>query len=134
MNHILYEKFKILIIKKESFMNTLSPCLKCQSVYVYQDGHLLICPECGYEFSPDTVLGDTDETQVIYDAYGTVLNDGDSVTIIKDLKIKGSSNVVKVGTKIKNIRLTTGDHNIDCKIPSVGQMGLKSEFVKKIMD
>ena len=115
-------------------MNALPPCEKCQSVYVYQDGHLLICPECGYEFSPDAASGDADETQVIYDAYGTVLNDGDSVTIIKDLKIKGSSNVVKVGTKIKNIRLTTGDHNIDCKIPSVGQMGLKSEFVKKITD
>jgi len=96
---------------------------------VYEDGNLLVCPECAYEFSADDLL---EQEEVIKDANGNILNDGDTVTVIKDLKIKGTSNAVKVGTKVKNIRLCEGDHNIDCKIPSHGAMKLKSEFVKKV--
>lgn len=112
-------------------MSQLPPCLKCHSEFVYQDGMLLVCPECGYEWSTDAV----DEEQVgkkVVDSNGNVLNDGDAITVIKDLKIKGSSQVVKVGTKVKGIRLVEGDHDIDCKIPGIGGMKLKSEFVKKV--
>ncbi len=104
-------------------------CPKCNGEYVYEDGELLICPECGYEFSKNETQ---EEEPVVKDANGNVLKDGDSITVIKDLKLKGSSSVIKVGTKIKNIRLVDGDHNIDCKVPGIGAMGLKSEFVKKI--
>lgn len=114
-------------------MSELPPCPQCQSSYTYEDGMLYICPECGHEWSA-TAPGDDDETKVTRDANGTELQDGDSVTVIKDLKVKGSSAVVKVGTKVKNIRLVDGDHDIDCKIPGIGPMGLKSEFVKKITD
>lgn len=95
---------------------------------------MLVCPECGHEWSPQSAqVADTaEETRVIRDAVGNVLQDGDTVTVVKDLKIKGSSLVVKGGTKVKNIRLTDGDHDIDCKIDGIGAMGLKSEFVKKI--
>ena len=111
-------------------MNQLPNCPACQSSLTYEDGAMLICPECGHEWKA------TDATQeesgrVIKDSNGNVLNDGDTVTVIKDLKVKGSSLVVKVGTKVRNIRLVDGDHDIDCKIDGIGQMGLKSEFVKK---
>ncbi|CAB5498053.1 Alkylphosphonate utilization operon protein PhnA [Bathymodiolus thermophilus thioautotrophic gill symbiont] len=108
---------------------TLPNCPKCNSEYVYQDGNLLVCPECAYEFSAEDL-----EVQevVVKDANGNVLKDGDTVTVIKDLKIKGTSSAVKVGTKVKNIRLCDGDHDIDCKIPGFGGMKLKSEFVKKV--
>lgn len=109
-------------------MSQLPPCVKCQSPYVYEDGALLVCPECAYEWSQDSTEPDI---KIVRDSNGTELNDGDTVTVIKDLKVKGSSSVVKVGTKVKNIRLVDGDHDIDCKIPGIGQMGLKSEFVKK---
>lgn len=109
-------------------MNDLPPCPKCQSVYTYEDGALLICPECGHEWS----AGGAEETSTgVRDSNGNPLADGDTVVVIKDLKIKGSSQVVKRGTKVKNIRLTDGDHDIDCRIDGIGQMGLKSEFVKK---
>lgn len=111
-------------------MSELPPCPKCQSSYVYEDGSLLICPECGHEWAL-TSEGSSD-APVIRDANGTELKDGDTVTVIKDLKVKGSSLVVKVGTKVKDIRLVDGDHDIDCKIPGIGAMGLKSEFVKKV--
>ncbi|MCO5978051.1 zinc ribbon domain-containing protein YjdM [Ideonella oryzae] len=114
-------------------MSTLPACPKCQSAYTYEDGAMLVCPECGHEWSAagaEPVA--TDEVRVVRDAVGNVLQDGDTVTVIKDLKIKGSSSVVKVGTKVKNIRLADGDHDIDCKIDGVGAMGLKSEFVKKV--
>ncbi len=111
-------------------MNTLPNCPKCASEYTYEDGPLLVCPECGHEWSPGQAEA-ADEAKVVKDAVGNVLQDGDSVTVIKDLKIKGSSSVVKVGTKVRNIRLVDGDHDIDCKIDGIGQMGLKSEFVKK---
>lgn len=111
-------------------MSTLPPCPKCQSPYTYEDGELLICPECAHEWSLQTSSsGDQTEYK---DSNGNVLVDGDTVSIIKDLKVKGASQPLKVGTKVKNIRLVEGDHNIDCKIDGFGQMKLKSEFVKKI--
>lgn len=112
-------------------MSELPPCPKCNSPYAYEDGELLICPECAHEWNP-AVDAETAEAGAIKDAVGNVLSDGDDVTVIKDLKVKGSSAVVKVGTKVKGIRLVDGDHDIDCKIPGIGPMGLKSQFVKKI--
>jgi protein PhnA len=112
-------------------MSDLPNCPECNSEYTYQDGDNYVCPECGHEWSM-TAAEEADETPVVRDAVGNVLNDGDTVTVIKDLKIKGSSSVVKVGTKVKNIRLVDGDHDIDCKIPGIGAMGLKSQFVKKV--
>lgn len=111
-------------------MNTLPPCPQCQSEFTYADGNLLICPECGHEWSADAA-SPADEVRVWKDAHGNVLADGDSVTLVKDLKVKGSSTVIKVGTKVKNIRLIDGDHDIDCKIDGFGAMQLKSEFIKK---
>ena len=111
-------------------MDELPNCPKCDSEYAYEDGALLVCPDCGHEWNPNDVPAPADEPGV-KDAHGNVLQDGDTVTIIKDLKVKGASQPVKVGTKVKNIRLVDSDHNIDCKIPGFGQMGLKSEFVKK---
>jgi protein PhnA len=110
---------------------SLPPCLKCQSELVYEDGELLVCPECAYEWSAAAVTNDASDDGIVRDAYGVILSDGDSVTLIKDLKVKGSSLVVKVGTKVKGIRLIQGDHNIDCKIEGFGGMKLKSEFVRK---
>jgi protein PhnA len=112
-------------------MNTLPACPGCGSEYVYEDGSQLVCPECSLEWPKDGVTEHIEETQVICDANGQVLQDGDTVTVIKDLKVKGSSLVVKVGTKVKNIRLVGGDHDIDCKIEGIGAMKLKSEFVKR---
>ncbi len=109
---------------------TLPPCPECSSAYVYQADALLICPECGHEWAP----GATDQAAAVRDSVGNILADGDTVTVIKDLKVKGSSLVVKVGTKVRGIRLVEGDHDIDCKIPGIGQMGLKSQFVKKVTD
>jgi len=111
-------------------MTELPPCPKCSSTYTYQDGPLLVCPECAHEWSGDSQSGAEDE-KVYRDANGNVLQDGDTVTVIKDLKIKGSSAVVKVGTRVKNIRLVDSDHDIDCKIDGIGAMKLKSIFVKK---
>lgn len=112
-------------------MSTLPPCPKCNSEFTYEDGELYICPECAHEWPKSAVTESADTARVIKDAHGNVLQDGDSVTVIKDLKVKGSSLVVKVGTKVKNIRLVEGDHDIDCKIDGIGAMKLKSEFVKK---
>jgi len=112
-------------------MSDLPKCPKCGSEYVYEDGNNYVCPECAHEWAKDEAIGNTEEKRIVHDAYGNVLNDGDSVTVIKDLKIKGSSAVVKVGTKVKSIRLVEGDHDIDCKIEGIGAMQLKSEFVKK---
>lgn len=115
-------------------MSELPPCPKCDCPWTYEDSTLLVCPECAHEWSPDTATGSEDITggKLWRDANGTELTDGDTVTVIKDLKIKGTSQVVKVGTKVKNIRLVDGDHDIDCRIDGVGQMGLKTEFVKKV--
>ena len=112
-------------------MSTLPPCPKCQSEFTYEDGALLVCPECAHEWSAEADAA-ADDAKVIKDAVGNLLQDGDTVTVIKDLKVKGSSLVVKVGTKVKNIRLVDGDHDIDCKIDGIGAMKLKSEFVKKV--
>lgn len=113
-------------------MSDLPECKKCGSKYTYDDGIMFVCPECGNEWSKESVKADEDQGKGFIDSNGNLLNDGDSVTVIKDLKVKGSSLVVKVGTKVKNIRLVDGDHNIDCKIDGIGSMKLKSEFVKKI--
>ncbi|WP_454780499.1 zinc ribbon domain-containing protein YjdM [Legionella sp. WA2022007384] len=113
-------------------MSSLPQCPKCSSEYTYEDGNQLICPECSYEWAKDGAEEQIhDDLRVIKDANGQILQDGDTVTVIKDLKIKGSSQVVKVGTKVKNIRLVEGDHDIDCKIDGIGAMKLKSQFVKK---
>ena len=111
---------------------SLPSCPKCNSEYTYEDGEMLICPECAHEWSAAGDTSEADDVKVIKDATGNVLQDGDTVTVIKDLKVKGSSLVVKVGTKVKNIRLVDGDHDIDCKIDGIGAMKLKSEFVKKV--
>ena len=113
-------------------MDNLPNCPKCNSEYTYEDGNLLICPECGYEWSADAPVESNEDELVVKDSNGNILQDGDSVTIIKDLKVKGASSALKKGTKVKNIRLVDGDHNIDCKIDGFGAMQLKSEFVKKI--
>lgn len=110
-------------------MSELPPCPKCNSAYTYEDGALLVCPECAHEWAAGEAAA-SDE-KVVKDSNGNPLADGDTVVVIKDLKVKGSSLVVKRGTKVKNIRLVDGDHDIDCKIDGVGAMGLKSEFVKK---
>ncbi len=112
-------------------MSSLPKCPKCSSEYTYEDRNMYVCPECAHEWVKDEVEG-ADDKHIVRDAHGNVLQDGDAVTVIKDLKIKGSSSAVKVGTKVKNIRLVEGDHNIDCKIDGIGAMQLKSEFVKKV--
>ncbi|MCC7256858.1 MAG: alkylphosphonate utilization protein [Gammaproteobacteria bacterium] len=116
-------------------MPSLPPCPKCGSTFTYEDRDLHVCPECAHEWSPVAAAAAAAEApeagRVVRDAVGNVLQDGDAVTVIKDLKVKGSSLVVKVGTRVKNIRLVDGDHDIDCRIDGVGAMGLKSGFVKK---
>lgn len=107
-------------------------CPKCNSEYTYEDRSLFVCPECAHEWTLEVETENSEEKNIVKDANGNVLKDGDSVAIIKDLKVKGSSSAIKIGTKIKNIRLIDGDHNIDCKIDGFGAMELKSEFVKKI--
>ena len=122
--------------RKMQGMSTPPPCPKCASTYVYEDRGILNCPECGNAWSSaeGPASGGAGDGKIIRDANGNELKDGDTVTVIKDLRAKGSSTVVKVGTKIKGIRLVEGDHNIDCKVPGIGPMGLKSEFVKKVAD
>ena len=113
-------------------MSDLPECPQCGSAFTYEDGGRYVCPECAHEWEKGAVAAAVAEAgAVVRDAVGNVLSDGDSVTVIKDLKVKGSSSVVKVGTKVKNIRLVDGDHDIDCKIDGFGAMQLKSEFVKK---
>ncbi len=113
-------------------MHSLPSCPKCNSDYTYQDNILFICPQCGHEWTNDDSAEVSNDVEVIKDAHGQILQDGDTVAIIKDLKVKGSSSTVKIGTKVKNIRLVSGDHNIDCKIDGIGPMKLKSQFVKKV--
>jgi protein PhnA len=113
-------------------MTSLPNCPKCNSEYTYEDGDVFICPECANEWTLDSTSTENVDAIIVKDSNGNILNDGDSVTIIKDLKVKGSSTPLKQGTKVKGIRLVEGDHNIDCKINGFGAMKLKSEFVKKI--
>lgn len=109
----------------------LPACPKCNCEYTYEDGEMIICPECAHEWSKDSATNEESATS-IKDAHGAVLADGDTVVVIKDLKLKGSSAVIKGGTKVKNIRLNyESDHNLDCKVDGIGAMGLKSELVKK---
>lgn len=109
--------------------DTLPPCPECASAYTYQVDALLICPECAHEWAAGEAA---DAAAEVRDSVGNLLSDGDTVTVIKDLKLKGTSSVIKVGTKVRGIRLVDGDHDIDCKVPGVGPIGLKSQFVKKV--
>ncbi|MFD1927263.1 zinc ribbon domain-containing protein YjdM [Sporosarcina siberiensis] len=113
-------------------MPSLPNCPKCNSEYTYEDGNLLVCPECAHEWTLESETEQSEVEKVYKDSNGNVLVDGDSITVIKDLKVKGSSAVVKKGTKVKDIRLVDGDHDIDCKIDGIGAMQLKTEFVKKL--
>ncbi|WP_426101252.1 zinc ribbon domain-containing protein YjdM [Massilia sp. TSP1-1-2] len=111
-------------------MSTLPPCPQCNGAFTYEDGGGYVCPECGHEWQAQAFAAD--EAKVYRDAAGNVLQDGDTVTVIKDLKLKGGGGTVKMGTKVKNIRLVDSDHDIDCKIDGFGAMSLKTEFVKKV--
>lgn len=116
-------------------MSDLPKCPQCSGEYTYEDGIMYVCPECAHEWAIDSASQNSDDDEgekVTKDAVGNILQDGDTVTVIKDLKLKGSSLVIKGGTKVKNIRLVDGNHDIDCKVPGIGPMGLKSEFVKKV--
>jgi len=113
-------------------MSSLPACPKCHSEFTYEDGGLYICPECAHEWSSQASAPTEAEARVYRDSAGNVLQDGDTVTVIKDLKLKGSAGTIKMGTKVKNIRLVDGDHDIDCKIDGFGAMSLKSEFVRKV--
>jgi protein PhnA len=113
-------------------MRPLPSCPKCHSEYTYEDGAVYICPECAHEWSAQSAAPVEADNKVYRDSTGTVLQDGDTVTVIKDLKLKGSAGVIKMGTKVKNIRLVDSDHDIDCKIEGFGALSLKSEFVKKM--
>ncbi|HEB59317.1 MAG TPA: alkylphosphonate utilization protein [Gammaproteobacteria bacterium] len=112
-------------------MNELPDCPECNSTYTWEDGDMFVCPECGHEWSGQVDVVESDDVPAVRDANGNPLEDGDTVTLIKDLRVRGSSSVLKVGTKVKNIRLVEGDHNIDCRIDGIGAMQLKSEFVRK---
>jgi protein PhnA len=116
--------------ERRSAMNALPPCPACKSELTYEDGAMLVCPECAHEWSA-AAAPEAEPARVFRDANGNELRDGDTVTVIKDLKVRGSSSVVKVGTKVKGIRLVDGDHDIDCRIEGIGPMQLKSEFVRK---
>ncbi|HCW19845.1 MULTISPECIES: zinc ribbon domain-containing protein YjdM [Achromobacter] len=113
-------------------MSALPACPKCQSEFTYEDGGGYVCPECAHEWSAQDAAPSDDDARVYRDSAGNVLQDGDTITVIKDLKLKGSGGVIKMGTKVKGIRLVDSDHDIDCKIDGFGQMSLKSEFVKKV--
>ena len=113
-------------------MSALPPCPQCNSEFTYADGSNYVCPECAHEWSATATADAVDQVKVYRDASGTVLQDGDTVTVIKDLKLKGGGGTVKMGTKVKNIRLVDGDHDIDCKIEGFGAMRLKTAFVKKL--
>lgn len=112
-------------------MSQLPDCPKCKSEYTYESEGLFVCPECGHEWGLASAPDQGEPERIVRDANGNVLKDGDSVTLVKDLKVKGSPSPLKMGTRVKNIRLVEGDHNIDCKIDGFGAMSLKSEFVKK---
>ncbi|MCS0789959.1 zinc ribbon domain-containing protein YjdM [Cytobacillus firmus] len=113
-------------------MSSLPNCPKCSSEYTYDDGMLFVCPECAHEWTAESEINSLEDEKLIKDSNGNVLTDGDTVSVIKDLKVKGTSSVIKIGTKVKNIRIVDGDHDIECKIDGIGAMKLKSEFVKKV--
>ncbi len=135
-DHKLYSPFFLYLRTKHKYKNIMSDesttCPKCKSPYGYSNGSLLVCPECNHEWNPEEIAEEISSfVKVIKDANGNVLQDGDTVVTIKDLPVKGAPKAIKAGTKVKNIKLTDGDHNIDCKIDGFGAMALKSEFVKK---
>lgn len=134
MTGSILEVFYFLgVTRIDNLMTTLPVCPKCNSEFTYEDGALYICPECAHEWPARLSADAVEDTAKIYrDAAGNVLQDGDTVSIIKDLKLKGSGGTLKMGTKVKNIRLVDSDHDIDCKIDGFGAMSLKSEFVKKV--
>lgn len=113
-------------------MSSLPNCPKCSSEYTYEDGMLFVCPVCAHEWTAESEINSFEDEKLIKDSNGNVLTDGDTVSVIKDLKVKGTSSVIKIGTKVKNIRIVDGDHDIECKIDGFGAMKLKSEFVKKV--
>ena len=114
-------------------MLELPACPKCKCEYTYESDGLIICPECFYEWNPEEATVETEDAGIkVLDSNGNELHDGDSVIVIKDLPVKGAPKSIKAGTKVKNIRLTNGDHNIDCKVDGFGAMALKSEFVRKV--
>jgi protein PhnA len=115
-------------------MSDAQQCPQCQSTSHYEDRGNLNCLECGHEWSAALSSQNTNDENIVRDAHGVALQDGDTITVIKDLKIKNSNTVVKVGTKVKNIRIVGGDHDIDCKVPGIGPMSLKSEYVKKVTE
>lgn len=112
-------------------MSTFPPCPECESDYTYEDRHHLVCPACAHEWEPGAAASEEEDQPTVKDANGNDLVEGDDATLIKDLKVKGSSTILKIGTKIKINRIVDGDHNIDCRVDKGGQMMLKSEFVKK---
>jgi len=114
-----------------SRLSSVPPCPKCQYEYTYEEGDEIVCPECGHRWSATEETAPVEEGLVVKDANGNVLHDGDSVVLVKELKVKGAPSPLKAGTKVKSIRLVDGDHNIDCKIDGFGAMALKSEFVRK---
>ncbi|HQV37526.1 MAG: alkylphosphonate utilization protein [Flavobacteriales bacterium] len=111
-------------------MSTTPPCPQCKSAFAYPTGQSLMCPECGHEWNPEESAAE-EAGPVVKDANGNILHNGDDVVMAKDLAVKGAPKALKAGTKVKNIRLVEGDHNIDCRIEGFGAMALKSEFVKK---
>ncbi|MFD5850988.1 alkylphosphonate utilization protein [Cytobacillus oceanisediminis] len=113
-------------------MSSLPNCPKCSSEYTYEDGMLFVCPVCAHEWTAESEINSFEDEKLIKDSNGNVLTDGDTVSVIKDLKVKGTSSVIKIGTKVKNIRIVDGNHDIECKIDGFGAMKLKSEFVKKV--
>jgi protein PhnA len=113
-------------------MSELPNCQECGSEYTYEDRGLCVCPECGHEWNKDAAAASESDEPVYKDSNGVVLNDGDTITVIKDVKVKGTSSVIKVGTKVRNIRLVDGDHDIDCKVDGIGAIMLKSKLVRKI--
>ncbi|USK44819.1 zinc ribbon domain-containing protein YjdM [Cytobacillus oceanisediminis] len=113
-------------------MSSLPNCPKCSSEYTYEDGMLFVCPVCAHEWTAESEINSFEDEKLIKDSNGNVLTDGDTVSVIKDLKVKGTSSVIKIGTEVKNIRIVDGDHDIECKIDGFGAMKLKSEFVKKV--
>jgi protein PhnA len=121
---------KLLMKNGGIIVSNLPNCPICNSEYTYEDGSFFVCPECAHEWTLETNHNEDDK--VIKDSNGNILNDGDTVTVIKDLKVKGTSSVIKIGTKVKGIRLVDGDHDIDCKIDGFGAMKLKFEFIKKV--
>jgi protein PhnA len=127
LNNFCYSKYP----KEGLSMRAMPSCPKCSSNYVYEDGNIYICPECAQEWAKEDHLEKMDSLRAS-DVNGSAINDGDTVVVVKDLKIKGSSSIIKVGTKIKNVRIVDGDHNIDCKVDGVGAIQLKSEFLRKV--